>query len=87
LQEALEDLGLTVVPSEANFVMTVLPSEEDANRLFHELLAQGVVTRPLKAFGLSNCLRISTGSDEDNDFFVEALRKTYAANIGASRAD
>jgi histidinol-phosphate aminotransferase len=87
LQEALEDLGLAVVPSEANFVMTALPSEEDANRLFQELLTQGIVTRPLKAFGLPHCLRISTGSDEDNDFFVEALRKTYAANIGASRAD
>ena len=86
LRDGLEDLGLTVVPSEANFVMTVLPSEEDANRIFEELLAQGVVTRPLKAFGLPNCLRISTGSDEDNQFCVEAMRKTYAANPGASRA-
>jgi histidinol-phosphate aminotransferase len=68
-------------------VMTVLPSEEDASRLFKELLAQGVITRPLKAFGLPNCLRISTGSDEDNQFFVDALRKSYAANLGASRAD
>src|SRR5690349_15744332 len=39
LREGLQDMGLTVVPSEANFVMVVLPSAEDANRIFEELLA------------------------------------------------
>src|SRR5262249_4809340 len=42
LTKGLGDLGMTVVPSEANFVMTVLPSAQDANRIFEELLAQGV---------------------------------------------
>ena len=66
LTEGLRDLGLTVVPSEANFVMTVLATEEEAARMFEELLSQGVVVRPLKAFGLPHCLRVSTGTDEDN---------------------
>ena len=65
--------------------MTVLPSEQDASRIFEELLAQGVVVRPLKAFGLPNCLRISTGTDDDNRLCVEALKRSYAANLGASR--
>ena len=86
LAEGLEDLGMTVVPSEANFVMTVLPSEQDASRIFEELLAQGVVVRPLKAFGLPQCLRISTGTDEDNKLCVEALRRSYAANLGATQS-
>jgi histidinol-phosphate aminotransferase len=84
LTEGLKGLGLTVVPSQANFVMTVLPSAEDAVRVFEELLAQGVVVRPLAAFGLPHCLRISTGSDEDNQLCVTALRRSYAANLGAS---
>ena len=85
LTGGLEELGMTAVPSEANFVMTVLPSEQDARRIFEELLAKGVVVRPLKAFGLPHCLRISTGTDEDNRLCVEALRGVYAANLGASR--
>jgi histidinol-phosphate aminotransferase len=85
LTSGLEELGLTVVPSEANFVMTVLPEARDAERVSEELLAQGVVVRPLKAFGLPNCLRISTGTDEDNRLCVEALRRSYAANLGATR--
>ncbi len=48
LTAGLEDLGLTVVPSQANFVMIPFPSEQDATRVFEELLAQGVVVRPLK---------------------------------------
>src|SRR4029077_1539794 len=71
LTAELQELGMTVVPSDANFIMTVLPSEPDAMRIFEELLAQGVVVRPLKAFGLPECLRISTGTDDDNHLCVE----------------
>jgi histidinol-phosphate aminotransferase len=85
LTDGLQDLGLTVVPSQANFVMIPLPSERDATRVFEELVAQGVVVRPLKAFGLPHCLRISTGLDEDNKFCIDAMRKTYAASLGTSQ--
>ena len=87
LGENLRDMGMTVAPSHANFVMTVMPSEADAMRVFQELLAQGVAIRPLKAFGLPNCLRISTGLDEDNRLCVEALRKSYATtSLGTTHA-
>jgi len=85
LSEGLADMGLTAVPSEANFVMAVLPSAQDADRIFEELLAQGVVVRPLQSFGLPHCVRISTGTDEDNRLCLEALRRSYAGSIGASR--
>jgi histidinol-phosphate aminotransferase len=86
LTAGLEDIGLTVAPSHANFVMAVLPSAVDAARIFEELLAQGVVVRPLAAFGLPHCLRISTGLDDDNRLCIDALRKTYAASIGTTHA-
>jgi histidinol-phosphate aminotransferase len=79
LTSGLEEIGILVVPSQANFVMTVLPGEQEASRIFEELLAQGVIVRPLKAFGLPNCLRISTGTDEDNSLCIEAFRRSYAA--------
>jgi len=77
LSRGIAGIGLPVVPSEANFVMTVLPTAEDTERVFEELLAKGVVIRPLKAFGLPNCLRISTGSDHDNQLCIEALRRAW----------
>lgn len=86
LTSGLEEIGLPVAPSQANFVMTVLPSGQEAQRIFEELLTQGVVIRPLKAFGLPNCLRISTGTDDDNRLCIEALRRSCAANTGSIHA-
>lgn len=84
LASGLEEIGLKTVPSEANFMMIVLPTEQEASRIFEELLSQGVIIRPLKAFGLANCLRISTGTDEDNRLCIQALRRSYAANVGTT---
>jgi histidinol-phosphate aminotransferase len=75
LTKSLRELGLTVVPSEANFLMLVLPGPEQAARLTNELLQQGIIIRPLASFGLPNCVRISTGTAEDNQRCVEAIQK------------
>ena len=85
-REVFAALGLEMADSQANFIMVALPSESEANRIFQTMLKQGVIVRPLRAFGLPNCLRISTGSDEDNRLCVETLRRCYAANTGAAPA-
>ena len=84
LSAGLKEIGLPCAPSRANFVMTVLPSEEEARRIFEELLSQGIVVRPLKAFGLPHCLRISTGAGDENRVCVEALRRSYVASTRPS---
>jgi histidinol-phosphate aminotransferase len=84
LQEGLTEAGFTVAPSQANFVMVILSSEQEANLTFEQLLAQGVIVRPLKAFGLPQCLRVSTGTDDDTALCVEAFRRTYANDRRAS---
>jgi histidinol-phosphate aminotransferase len=75
LTTSLREIGLTVVPSEANFLMIVLPSPEHAARLTNDLLRQGIIIRPLAGFGLPNCVRISTGTAEDNQRCVQAIQK------------
>ena len=76
---SLEEMGLKVVPSDANFVMVVLGGEEQASRLARDLLAKGIIVRPLKSFGLPQALRISTGTDEENYRCVEAIQKLSVA--------
>lgn len=85
LAGALGAMGLEVVPSEANFVMLALADEEEAAGLIRALLREGVIVRPLAAFGLPHCVRISIGTDRDNECCVEAIRRVYAG-IGAKRA-
>jgi histidinol-phosphate aminotransferase len=70
---AFGELGFIAVPSDANFVMLALPSPEQADQLTRELLMQGIIVRPLRSFGLPHCIRISTGTDEDNQRAVDAM--------------
>ncbi len=69
----LRAMGFRVVPSAANFVMIVFADQEEAQQTFRALLRRGVIVRPLEATGLPNCLRVSVGTCEENEFFIEAL--------------
>lgn len=78
LTRCLREMGMTVVPSEANFIMLVLGRAEQASQMVRDLLMQGVIVRPLGSFGLPNCIRISTGTDEDNQRCIGAMSKLTA---------
>jgi histidinol-phosphate aminotransferase len=73
LTEELRKMGLGVVPSEANFVMVPMESAAAASALTQRLVERGVIVRPLGAFGLPHCIRISTGTDEENRMLLDAL--------------
>ncbi|HWR53663.1 MAG TPA: histidinol-phosphate transaminase [Bryobacteraceae bacterium] len=75
LAEGLTALGLEPVPTEANFVMAPLESAAEAQRVNEEMLKRGIIIRPLAAFGLPHCIRISTGTDEDNAACLEGLQE------------
>jgi histidinol-phosphate aminotransferase len=78
LTKVLEELDLAPVPSDANFVMVPFPSETQAARMAEELLRRGIAVRPLKSFGLPHCLRISVGTDDDNQMLANALKEICA---------
>jgi histidinol-phosphate aminotransferase len=73
LTDSFRAMGLEVVPSDANFVMLPMSSAEDVRAVTEGLLRAGVIVRPLAGFGLPHCLRISTGTDEENARCVEKL--------------
>ncbi|HTP24664.1 MAG TPA: histidinol-phosphate transaminase [Anaeromyxobacteraceae bacterium] len=74
LEEALRQIpGLTVFPSEANFVLVRTPG--DAKRVWDRLLERGVLVRYLSRPGpLERCLRITAGTCEENETCLQALR-------------
>jgi histidinol-phosphate aminotransferase len=79
LTDSMREMGLAVVPSEANFVMVEFPDAAQAARVVEDLLVQGVIVRPLAAFGLPQCIRISTGTDTDNERCLAAIQKAVPA--------
>ena len=80
LGRELERLGLKVLPTEANFVCIPFDSEGMALRIYEGLLRRGVIVRPLRPFGLPDCLRITIGTPEQNRTLLEALKQVLAEN-------
>ncbi|MGA7409229.1 MAG: histidinol-phosphate transaminase [Bryobacteraceae bacterium] len=80
MSAGLGSRGFEVVPSEANFVMAVLPNSGSAHELVQGLLRLGVIVRPLGAFGLPKCVRISIGTDEENQICLEAIDQVTSGN-------
>jgi histidinol-phosphate aminotransferase len=69
-------LGLTWIPSFANFVSVEIPrakGQSAAGAVYQRLLRQGVIVRPVAGYGLPDHLRVTVGLPGENDRFLAAL--------------
>jgi len=72
LVAAFRELGLEWIPSAGNFVTFKVG---DAIGVNQALLRQGVIVRPIAAYGMPHWLRVSIGLPEENARFIDALRQ------------
>lgn len=76
LTAAFEQMGLRHLPSSGNFVLVKVGDDVNAGAKVNlELLKAGVIVRPVGNYGLPEWLRISIGLPEENQAFIEALKK------------
>jgi len=69
---------VTVWPSAANFVL-FRPEAEPGDRVWSALLDRSVLLRDCSTWdGLDGCLRVTIGTQEENDRFLVALREVLA---------
>ncbi|MBN1781707.1 histidinol-phosphate transaminase [bacterium] len=62
---------ITPYPSEANFILFQV---NDKNKVFGELKSRGILVRDVgSAPPLDRCLRVTVGTPEENDIFINAL--------------
>jgi histidinol-phosphate aminotransferase len=66
-------LGLDFFPSQGNFVMIKLPCPGDV--IFQALLQKGIIVRSGTMLGLPETIRVSVGTAEENEAFIQALRE------------
>lgn len=81
MTEELTLMGVRFTPSVANFVL--IDTGRDCEHDFLRLLEEGVIVRPMKVYGFPTSLRVTIGSHEDNEAFLEALRRSMAASVPA----
>jgi len=70
-------LGLSVLPSQANFLTFNLG--RDAAPIHKGLLERGVIVRPMASYGMPTWLRVSIGTAAENTRFLTALKAALAA--------
>jgi histidinol-phosphate aminotransferase len=90
LSQSFEQLGLPYIPSVANFISFEIPSafnsnnnkpegisavEVNASFVNESLLAAGVIIRSVANYAMPNHLRVSIGTQSENETFITALTK------------
>ncbi|HVV82644.1 MAG TPA: histidinol-phosphate transaminase [Kofleriaceae bacterium] len=71
VRAAVGEAGFTAYPSLANFVL--IETGRPSTPLYQQLLRAGVILRPMAAWGLPTCLRVSTAAEADQPRVVSAL--------------
>ena len=69
----LEEMGFKVLPSKANFIFASLPTK-DAGELATELREKGIIVRYFNKPRINQYLRITIGTDEQNQRLVNTLK-------------
>ena len=73
LEELAKVPGVIVYPSDSNYILFKL---EGADKVWEALYARGILVRDFShAPMLENCLRVSVGTEEENNEFLAALRE------------
>lgn len=80
LSTTLNEMGLNCSPNQANFVIINEPPL-GAIGLAEALLLKGIIIRPMEAFGMPDAVRITVGSQAENEIFIAALRESIQLSV------
>jgi len=77
LQAGFDQLNLSWIPSVGNFICFAVPGR--AMEIFQGLLAKGVIIRPVANYEMPDHLRVSIGTQAENQQFLLALKSLLEA--------
>ncbi|HEX4943699.1 MAG TPA: histidinol-phosphate transaminase [Usitatibacteraceae bacterium] len=72
LAKGFERLGLEFIPSSGNFISVRVGN---AARIYDSLLRQGVIVRPIAGYGMPEHLRVTVGTEPQNERFLASLER------------
>ncbi|MBI3221782.1 MAG: histidinol-phosphate transaminase [Nitrosomonadales bacterium] len=72
ITRGLSKLGLEYIPSYGNFISFRIG---DGMRMYRRLLQLGVIVRPVANYDMAEYLRVSIGTEGENDKFLSALQQ------------
>jgi len=75
IYSALDNLQISYIRSQANFLMIEISDGQTADEICEKLLMQGVIVRAMTAYGYPQHIRVTIGQHEENIRFLEALKQ------------
>ncbi|SKA87060.1 histidinol-phosphate aminotransferase [Clostridium sp. USBA 49] len=79
LYKEFSKLGLEYIETNANFIM--VKSKLDDKLVFNELLKKGIIIRPGAFLGMPGWMRVTIGTQNQNEAFIKALTEVFKENI------
>ena len=73
LYKAFDDMGLRYVETEGNFIM--LHVAQSGADIAEALLKQGIIVRPIAGYGYPNAVRVTIGTQQENERLIKALKE------------
>jgi histidinol-phosphate aminotransferase len=73
LSQAIANLGYSLQPVWTNFISVDV--KQDARDVARRTRAEGVLIRPLTAWGAPTSIRVTIGTEEENQKFLQAFQK------------
>lgn len=76
LEEEVAKLGFSIYPSQGNFVMIQL--DRTGDEVFASLLKKGIIVRSGGLLGYPQTIRVSVGTPEENQAFIQAFKEVVS---------
>ena len=77
IYQSLKAMNMDFIPSQGNFVC--VETKIGGSNIFNALLKEGVIARSLDLYAMPRHIRVTTGSKEENKFFIEKLKKVISS--------
>lgn len=71
LSREADKLGCKSYPSETNFFL--IDVQGNADKLYQAMLYKGVIVRSMSAYGFENFIRVTVGTEEENNRLIKSL--------------
>ena len=79
IYDSLDKMGLEYVKTVTNFMM--INVKKDSQKVFEDMICNGVIVRDMKAWGYDTFIRVSVGTRRENEIFIETLKKVLSYKL------
>lgn len=80
LQSGFEQLNIGWIPSVGNFISFEVPAGFESMAIYQGLLQKGVIVRPVANYEMPRHLRVSIGTQKENEVFLLALKDVLSGS-------